>query len=134
MGSFSDRLDHSTILFRHLDLMSREVAELFKKEFKDGNISGALPSTKIQNWRALVQWYETIMVQYLKKQYYDRREIIQANYAKAWKEKDLDRCFDLMIEQAQILMLEANNQGFMMKQTISGDYIIDERKDKKAEE
>jgi len=108
--------------------MGKEVNELFKREFKDGNISGALPSTKLQNWRATVQWFETLMVQYLKERYYKRRDTIHANYAKAWKEKDLDKCFDLMNEQAQILMIEANNQGFMMKQTISGDYVIDERK------
>lgn len=120
-----DRLDHSGVLFNHLDRMGKEVSELFKKEFKDGNISGALPSSKVENWKAMVLWLETLLIPYLKGQYEKRADAIKETFDKAWKKKDLQGCFIAMNELSQILVLEASSQGFMMKQSVSGDYVID---------
>lgn len=128
--SYSDRLDHAGVLFNHLDRLGKEVNELFKKEMKDGNLAGALPSSKMRNWMASVQWLETMLVPYLGKAYNDRKKLLLARYRKAWKAQDLDACFETINEQSQILVLEAYNQGFMLKQTISGDYVIDQDKDK----
>jgi len=124
MAYTSDRLDHAGILFNHLDRLGKAASEIFLKEYKDGNICGALPSSKIQNWYTMVKWFETQLIAYLGKQYGDRRVKIREQYNNAWKKKDLHGCFDAANELAQILMLEATSNGFMMKRVISGDWIV----------
>lgn len=119
----SDKVDHSMSIFAHLERMSIEVSQIFKKEYKEGNIHGALPSSKIENWKAMVQWFESLMIPYLGIPYRDRSIIIREQYANAWKKKDLQGCFEAMNELAQILMLEASTNGFLLKPNVTGEWI-----------
>ena len=141
----ADKVDHATVLFSHLIAVGSENSKLFKKEFKDGQIFGALPSSKIENWYAMVCWFETLMISYLgetkitkckhcggvEEQYDERRKLIKARYVKAFKQKKLMEAFDALNEWAQILMLEASSQGFLMKKSVQGEWIV---KDDEAEE
>ncbi len=134
MGFSSDRLDHAGVLFNHLDRLGKEVNEIFKKEYQAGDLHGALPSSKVENFRATVLWLETLLIPYLGKQYDTRRKILQARFEGAWKKQDLHTCFLAINENAQILVLEAGSHGFLMRQIVSGDWMIDEtKKDTEAE-
>ena len=119
-------------MFNHLNNLGLEVSKLFKKEFKDGQIFGALPSSKIQNWYGMVCWFETLMISYLGEiggQYEERSTLIKATYVKAFKQKKLMEAFNALNELAQILMLEASSQGFLMKKSVQGEWIVKEEAD-----
>ncbi len=136
----ADKVDHSSTLFNHLNNLGLENSKLFKKEFKDGQIFGALPSSKIQNWYGMICWFETLMISYLgetkvtlcphcggqQSQYEERSRLIKARYVKAFRGKKLMDAFDALNELAQILMLEASSQGFLMKKSVQGEWIVKE--------
>jgi len=128
-----DRLDHGGVIFQHLDRVGREVGEVFKKEYQDGKLKGALPSSKVQNFWAAVLWLETIMVPYLKIDYLEKSRQLKAKYYRAWKEKDLDTAFLAINELAQILMLEAASKGFLLREaTTNQEWMVEKENDKNA--
>ncbi len=143
----ADKVDHSSVLFNHLNNLGLEISKLFKKEYKDGDLFGALPSSKIENWYAMVCWFETLMVSYLgeisvnkckhcggvESQYGERSRLIKAAYVKAFKQKKLMEAFNSLNELAQILMLEASSQGFLMKKSVQGEWIVKEDKEEEEE-
>ena len=125
MATYSNQIDHSVALFNHLNRMGIEVNEIFKIELKDGNPTGALPSSKVLNFWATARWLESLLAPYLtSQQYINKRAEIVAKFAEAQKHKLLFEQFEAANELATYLVLEAYNQGFMMTQRVDGDYVI----------
>ena len=124
-----DQIDHATVLFSHMINLGKEVNELFKKDVRDGNISGALLSSKMENFYASVQWLETTLVPYLDTEYKNKRPGFKASFKSALKKGNLLNCFEIANEQAQVLYLVAYNKGFMLTQSVSGDHVVNETKE-----
>ena len=122
-----NKIDHATALLNHIDRISLEVKDLFKKEYDGGNIRGALPKTKITNFFNMVQFLETLLITYVcnnespkrivdpLERYAVRRVDLKERFNTEMGSQNLQAAFDAANEWMQILMIEAGNAGLLMK-------------------
>lgn len=121
-NSSYDKINHVDSIFLHLRDVGKEVSIIFKKEYKDGQLFGASPASKITNFRASILWLETLLVSYIDKDYKQNKDRIMEEYKELWNKKDLDGCFEKINELAQRLMIIAESNDFLTKQSVSAEW------------
>lgn len=122
-----DKLEHNKWLFDHLIDMDKEIKELMKKDMEGGYQKGASVSDKVNNLFYMVCWLETQLIPYLcyvdspkrivdpKEKYKAKRDELISKFYIAERDSKVKEQFMAINEWAQILVIEAYNNGFMMK-------------------
>jgi len=133
-----NKIDHATALLNHIDRISIANSTLFLKEFEGGFIKGALPRTKMENYFGMICRLETLLINQVcdvkcptriiepKEKYKVRRDSLKARFRSALNNADLVPAFDLVNEWEQILMIEANNAGLLMRTIVTEDLPVEE--------
>lgn len=122
-----DKVEHNKWLFDLLIDMNKEIKELMKKDMEGGYQKGASVEDKVNNLFYMVNWFETLLIPYLCYVDSPKRIVDQKEKYKAKRDELIKRFFDAkgenetrlkflaINEWAQILVIEAYNNGFMMK-------------------
>ena len=121
-----DKIAHNQWLFDHLVAMNKEVKEIFKEEYEDGKLKGCTPGNKVEAFFYDVWWIESQLIPYLakvnspdrivdpKQKYKVKRDELIARF-RSVNTNTPQKKFEAANEWFQILIIEAYNNGFMMK-------------------
>jgi len=121
-----DKIAHNQWLFDHLVSMNKEVKEVFKEEYENGLLKGCTAENKVEAFFYDVWWVESQLIPYLakvdsprrivdpKEKYKTKRDSLIAKF-RSTNTNTAQKRFEVANEWFQILMIEAYNNGFMMK-------------------
>jgi len=122
----SDKIAHNQWLFDHLVAMNKEIKEIFKEEYENGMLKGCTPENKVEAFFYDVWWIESQLIPYLaivdspkrildpKEKYKAKRDSLISKF-RSTNTNTTQKKFEVANEWFQILMIEAYNNGFMMK-------------------
>lgn len=128
MGSISsDQFGHEKSIFNHIDRLGKEACEIFKREIKDGKISGPIPASRVENWYGGLLFFESLLISYLGEgEYIKRTKEKKSEFRKLYKEGNLMEAYEKLNEILQLLMIEADNHGLLIKQSVEGEWVASE--------